>query len=808
MADERTVSEILRGIMRGDPTPLPSAHLALPDVDDVDEQFLDNDGGGRVIGVRQHDFSRPCPHPADFLQSVFNSTTKEQLAACLYGNPVITQQWASDKNFDFHNLVLIHFKARKMYSDTATVDDQESPQPSSDWEKKEMNELILDLVIFYMNYYFAFINDGSYFIQKVIVEGKIDYTQKNMKQMCDHHTRKLWLLNEVRKVQVPNTQKSMPEYREEKVGELFKLRRPLSGTFYENTVFIPISPVYLFPDAPIVKPKMMNLWRGFTLRYDPSDVTDIPYILSSDPFGLSFVLEHMWAVWCGKDDDVFRYVLLWFANLIHRPFAGCNFVMCLQGMQGIGKSSVFLELLTAVIGKEYVLISDGPRFLRESFNDDMICKLVILMEEMNWGTLSSNLLAQLKNLITSKDMRFRTKFGRNEQRKVCYSIVASTNCEQAGPNEAGRRWFLLKSKHENVLAMTDHQGNPLTPDAFAKEKKLHGNLLLEHLRNPYVQRLFATMLYKVPYDAIIEFADGHAAANLSTEDTGTQNAIGTLKDKNYRFLQYMLYCGINNPDNHTWDKIVPWSIVEEYFCVWIGKARGVTQDIGAGNNLQQLRDVLISHLPKLNGKVIFATNTGVVKVHFGTLEQARATYDMQYGAGAHGISPATFHKNSTSVLNVVTNLLNYRNEAKGMVPLHTEDDIILVDVKDDKAVPDGDLFVRPRGSKGQFVPTVRTFPLTLTLEYKVVKKRKRDECGKCGGDTTKYYLDTLGNKYCFDCTVEEDDSEFICINCKGSFRWEERNERDYYDARDNTCRCINCDIPMFHDDFNSLNANE
>ena len=69
------------------------------------------------------------------------------------------------------------------------------------------------------------------------------------------------------------------------------------------------------------------------------------------------------------DEDHYRWVVGWFAQIFQQLDTKMGTSLCLRGKQGVGKTKVG-EVIGALLGNHYELVSD-PRYIVGQFNSHM-----------------------------------------------------------------------------------------------------------------------------------------------------------------------------------------------------------------------------------------------------------------------------------------------------------------------------------------------------------------------------------------------------------------------------------------------------
>jgi uncharacterized protein DUF5906/bifunctional DNA primase/polymerase-like protein len=151
---------------------------------------------------------------------------------------------------------------------------------------------------------------------------------------------------------------------------------------YEGIVFAPGRDV----------PNHFNLWRGFAVEPKPGDCSKF--------------LAHLKNNVCGNDEELYRWVVGWFANIFQNPEQKMGTSLVLRGKQGVGKTKVG-EVIGSLLGPHYVLVAD-PRYITGRFNSHMVSCLLLHADEAFWaGDHAAE--GKLKDLVTGKSQLIEYK---------------------------------------------------------------------------------------------------------------------------------------------------------------------------------------------------------------------------------------------------------------------------------------------------------------------------------------------------------------------------------------------------------------
>jgi hypothetical protein len=128
-----------------------------------------------------------------------------------------------------------------------------------------------------------------------------------------------------------------------------------------------------------------NLWQGFAVE---------PRQGSCQLF-----LDHLKDNVAQGDDDLYKWVVGWFAQIFQQPDQKMGTALVLRGKMGVGKTKVG-EVIGALLDPHYVLVAQ-PRYVTGQFNSHMRHILLLQADEAFWaGDKAAE--GRLKDLVTGK----------------------------------------------------------------------------------------------------------------------------------------------------------------------------------------------------------------------------------------------------------------------------------------------------------------------------------------------------------------------------------------------------------------------
>lgn len=116
---------------------------------------------------------------------------------------------------------------------------------------------------------------------------------------------------------------------------------------------------------------LFNLWRGWGVDVE----APMPESASCDMW-----LTLLSDVICGEDDDLYRWMLSWFAQIIQQPDQKVGTSPVITGLQGAGKSAL-VSYFGEIIGKRHHIVVSLADHLTSRFNSAIAEALVVHSEE-------------------------------------------------------------------------------------------------------------------------------------------------------------------------------------------------------------------------------------------------------------------------------------------------------------------------------------------------------------------------------------------------------------------------------------------
>lgn len=160
------------------------------------------------------------------------------------------------------------------------------------------------------------------------------------------------------------------------------------------------------------------------------------------------IINHIREVWASDNEEMFNYILKWFAFIVQRfpEKTGKNII--LNGDEGTGKSMVMDWFKESVFGHSLCYTTSGSEMLTRGFNSHLAGKLLVCLEELKGDNDNQwkHAIDVIKHLTTSKKMNIERKGVDVKEDINAMNIIAFTNYEHALPNVPGMNRRLVLNR--------------------------------------------------------------------------------------------------------------------------------------------------------------------------------------------------------------------------------------------------------------------------------------------------------------------------------------------------------------------------
>lgn len=177
----------------------------------------------------------------------------------------------------------------------------------------------------------------------------------------------------------------------------------------------------------------LNLFTGWGV--EPQD-------LPEQHSAVDFYLEFVFDVICARREEVFNYVMSYFAHMVQKPNEIPKTAILMKSIQGIGKGA-FMSPMLRMIGGAHSKHLHSVEEITGQFNEGVANNVLIFADEFYAST--DAVLNTLKMVITESSNRVNGKHKvpysvRNYNRLVC--ATNESNALRLKPDD--RRWFYIE----------------------------------------------------------------------------------------------------------------------------------------------------------------------------------------------------------------------------------------------------------------------------------------------------------------------------------------------------------------------------
>lgn len=185
------------------------------------------------------------------------------------------------------------------------------------------------------------------------------------------------------------------------------------------------------PDSSKARKDDYNLYRGLTMA--PAKLKD-PYS------ACSMLVDHIYDVIAGGNEEHARWIIAWFAQIAQQPWKKLGTSLVLIGSEGAGKSIVGAAM-KAILGAHHI-IADNPNHILGNFNSALATAIFVQMEEAFWAG-DKRAEGALKHLITGASIRLEPKGVDAREIRNYARIMITTNQPWAVPAGLDARRFAV-----------------------------------------------------------------------------------------------------------------------------------------------------------------------------------------------------------------------------------------------------------------------------------------------------------------------------------------------------------------------------
>ena len=192
----------------------------------------------------------------------------------------------------------------------------------------------------------------------------------------------------------------------------------------------------VFEPGKEVADDIYNLWRGFAYDAVPGGSCDL-------------FLEHMRAVICDGNEEVYEYLLGWMALAVQQPDQPGHTAIVLRGGQGAGKGT-FARTFAKLFGRHGKQITDA-KHLTGHFNAHLRDCVVLFADEAV-AAADAQQESMLKTIVTEETLMYTAKGKESTVEKNYLHVIMASNSDWVVPVGVGDRRFVVLDVGEQMTA--------------------------------------------------------------------------------------------------------------------------------------------------------------------------------------------------------------------------------------------------------------------------------------------------------------------------------------------------------------------
>lgn len=179
-----------------------------------------------------------------------------------------------------------------------------------------------------------------------------------------------------------------------------------------------------------------NTWQGFTTK--PVAYKDAS---AEAKKGFDMLIEHAKENVCMGDEELFNWLMGYFAHLIQKPYERPLCTLVFQGEKGVGKNALVDRIGNLLGNRHYIVAHDG-RYLTSNFNGHMESCLCMVLDEAFWsGDKSAE--GKLKGLTTAPELVIERKGKESYTADNLVRVIVIGNEDWLVPASADERRFAV-----------------------------------------------------------------------------------------------------------------------------------------------------------------------------------------------------------------------------------------------------------------------------------------------------------------------------------------------------------------------------
>ena len=222
--------------------------------------------------------------------------------------------------------------------------------------------------------------------------------------------------------------------------QTYMIKHPLKFPIYNKIVFKP-------NDVGLSK-NQLNTWAGFKAQL----------VHNVDMGIVNVFINHIRDVWANGNQEHYKYLMSWIAQVIKHPEKKTDVAVLLQGGQGTGKTLPCDILLERVFGRNIGMSASGLGILTQRFNGSTMSKIFCKVDELSIVSADSfsSTFDKMKSLITDRHIQIEKKGMEHIMIDNHINFIMTTNHRHTVKIEADDRRYACFEVGEKYKQNTDY----------------------------------------------------------------------------------------------------------------------------------------------------------------------------------------------------------------------------------------------------------------------------------------------------------------------------------------------------------------
>lgn len=161
--------------------------------------------------------------------------------------------------------------------------------------------------------------------------------------------------------------------------------------------------------------------------------------------------DHIFKIWCDEDEELYNYILNWFAFIVQNPGKKTKVALVLKSNPRAGKG-IIINLIREMIGMQYCFQPTNVSEILGNFNKGLDNKLFLFLDEMVWGG-DKEKSGILKKYITEDELTINAKNKSVKVVKNMFNVVIASNEAWVVPNDVTEQRYQVIQLRETMTKL-------------------------------------------------------------------------------------------------------------------------------------------------------------------------------------------------------------------------------------------------------------------------------------------------------------------------------------------------------------------